>query len=166
MFITLLHAPRGDEESCDGAQRRRQMARSAGGVARAPERSASRVHILGLIPAEPGAARTESVASWISGRPETRRGVAARPGRVRQMRLSHDDAIQDGQETELLLRRAFASGPERALRAYLGGDARRPGRAGSAPRVGARRTGPQPARHRGRRARAPAPPRPVAPDTR
>ena len=34
----------------------------------------------------------------------------------------------------------------------------------SAPRAGARRVGPQPARHRGRRARAEAAPRPVAPD--
>ena len=59
-----------------------------------------------------------------------------------------------------------ASGPGRALRAHLGGDAGRLGREGSAPGLGARRARSQPARHRERRARAQAPPRPVASDPR
>ena len=101
-----------------------------------------------------------------AGRAEARRGAAARPGRLRQVRPSHDDPIQDRQEAQLLLRRVLAAGPGRAVRAHRGGDAGRPGRARGAPRAGAGRAGPQPARHRERRAGAEAPPRPVAPDAR
>ena len=100
------------------------------------------------------------------GRAETRRGSAARPGRVRQVRPSHGDALQDGQEAELLLRRVFAVASGRVLRSHLGGDAGRPGREGSAPGLGARSARSQPAGHRERRAGAKASARPVASDSR
>ena len=41
------------------------------------------------------------------GRAEARRGAAARPGRVRQVRPSHGDPLQGGQEAQLLLRRVL-----------------------------------------------------------
>lgn len=163
--IRLWYASHGDEESRDGARRRRQVVRASRGIARAPPGSAPGLHHLGSISGESGTPRAESIAPQHAGRAETRRGVAARLGRMRQMRSSHDDPIQGRQEAQLSLRRVLAPGPGRTLRVHLGDDTGRPGRARSAPRVGARCTGPQPARHRGRRARAPAPSRPVAPDT-
>ena len=67
------------------------------------------------------------------GVPKRGEALAARPGRLRQMRPSHDDPIQDRQEAQLLLRRVLAAGPGRALRVHLGDDAGRPGRGEGAP---------------------------------
>ena len=115
--IRLWHASRGDEGPRDGTHRGRQVVRAARGVARAPPGSAPRLHLVGSIPDESGAAQAESIAPRHPGRAETRRGAAARAGRLRQVRPSHDDPIQDGQEAQLLLRRVLAAGPGRALRA-------------------------------------------------
>ena len=73
--------------------------------------------------------RAESIAPRCAGRAEARRGVAARPGRLRAMRPPHDDPIQGRQEARLSLRRVLAAGPGRAVRVHRGGDAGRPGRA-------------------------------------
>ena len=147
--IRLWHASPGDEGSRDGARRRRQVVRAAGGVARAPPGTAPGLHHLGSLAGESSTPRAESIAPRHPGRAEARRGVAARPGGLRQMRSSHDDPIQDRQEAQLSLRRVLPPGPGRAVRVHRGDDAGRPGGARSAPRAGARRAGPQPARVEG-----------------
>ena len=52
----------GTKNPATGRTRRRQVVRAARGVARAPPRSASRLHLLGSISGESGTAQAESVA--------------------------------------------------------------------------------------------------------
>ena len=102
---------RGRSHPVDRARRRRQMVRAARGTARAPPRSAARVYFVGSVHEKSGEAQTEPVAPGNSRRAQTRRGAAARAGRLWQVRPSHGDPLQDGQEAQLLLRRACAGLP-------------------------------------------------------
>ena len=102
---------RGRRHPDDRTRRGRQVVRAARGVARAPPGSAARLHLLGSIHEKSGEAQAEPIAPGNSRRAETRRGAAARAGRVRQVRPSHGDPLQDGQEAQLLLRRALRGRP-------------------------------------------------------
>src|SRR3954452_18979023 len=106
--VRLRHAPRGDEGPRDGAGRRRQVVRTTRRDGRALARQGARIHLVGPLPGEPGATSTEPVAPRGPGCPEARRGAAARPGDVWQVRPPHDDPVQDRQAAQLLLRGVLA----------------------------------------------------------